>query len=88
MSGVVSLCWVQYSGVEASWRHCPVVLPLAVIAANCIVTCIHDNVDWIPVIVVDGVADRGVLSQAFDIVKGFLFHWDLPEFCALPGEVR
>ena len=61
---------------------------MAVIATDCIVACISDNIDWIWVLVVDEVADRGILHQAFDIVKGFLFYWSSPEFCALPREVR
>jgi len=61
---------------------------LAVIATNCIVTRISDNVDQVWVLVVDGAADRGIPGQEFDIVKGFLFHWSPPEFCALPDEAR
>ena len=88
MCGVIVFSRIQCSGIETGQGHHPVVLSLAVITTDSIITRIRDDVDWIWVIIVDRAAYLSTLGQAFDIFEGLLFYRGPLEFNSLTDQAQ
>lgn len=74
--------------MKSGRNHRPIVFPLAKVATQTAITSIRYQHHWIRTIVIDGLADGVVLSQSFDIAKGFLVLWKPLELDPFASEVR
>ena|SRR5579859_6881463 len=83
MRGVVLLGRIQGTGVETYRSHHLVVFSLADVSSNSTITGVCDEYDGVWRVWVDWSTDGCVVSETFDIVKGFLLlfpQWNMTFF--------